>query len=177
MSTTLTNVIADILPFIGTALGGPLGGGAATFIASKMGIADSTISGVKTALTNMLGDPALVEKAKEAELEYKEHCLSIGYDSVQKLEELNAQVVEAVNTTMQVEAKADHWPTYTWRPFIGFIAGIMLFGDYFILPLFKYPVPAVPDTVWLFLGGVLGVASYFRGKMQADPNVTTDNRG
>ena len=35
----------------------------------------------------------------------------------------------------------------------------------------------VPDTVWLMLGGILGVASYFRGKAQADPNIPTDNRG
>jgi hypothetical protein len=25
-----------------------------------------------------------------------------------------------VNQTMQVEAKADDWPTYAWRPFVGF---------------------------------------------------------
>jgi len=171
------DIIKAALPFIGTALGGPLGGGAATFIASKLGISDSTIAGVKTALTNALGDPVQLEKAKEAELEYKEHCLQLGYDSVYKLEELNAQVVVSVNTTMQAEAKADHWPTYTWRPFIGFITGIMVLGCYFVLPLAKIPVPTVPDSVWLMLGGILGVASYFRGKAQADPNIPTDNRG
>ncbi|ATP28799.1 hypothetical protein [Chromobacterium violaceum] len=25
----------------------------------------------------------------------------------------------AVNATMQAEARAEHWPTYSWRPFIG----------------------------------------------------------
>jgi len=41
----------------------------------------------------------------------------------------------------------------------------------------KIPVPAVPESVWLMLGGILGVASWFRGRMQADPNTKTDNRG
>jgi hypothetical protein len=26
---------------------------------------------------------------------------------------------------MQVETKSDHWPTYTWRPFIGFCFGLL----------------------------------------------------
>lgn len=171
------DIIKDVLPFVGTALGGPLGGGVATFLASKLGISDSTVAGVKTAVAAMIGDPAMNEKLQEAELEYKAHCLQLGYENVQKIEELNASVVLAVNTTMQVEAKADHWPTYTWRPFLGFIAGIMLLGCYFILPLANIPVPLVPETVWLFLGGVLGTASYFRGKAQADPTIPTDNRG
>ena len=174
---TIMEAIKTVLPFIGTALGGPLGGGAATFIASKLGIPDATVAGVKTALTTMLGDPVQLQAARQAELDYQSHCLAMGYDNVDKLEALNAQVVVAVNQTMQSEAKADHWPTYTWRPFIGFVSGIMLFGDYFVLPLLKYPVPPVPDSVWLFLGGVLGVASYFRGKAQADPTIPTDNRG
>lgn len=174
---SVLEVIKGVLPFLGTALGGPLGGGAATFLASKLGISDSTVTGVKSALTNMLGDPVQVQAAKQAELDFQAHCMAMGYDNLQKLESLNASVVMAVNTTMQAESKADHWPTYTWRPFLGFIAGVMLIGDYFILPLAHIQVPIVPDTIWLFLGGVLGTASYFRGKAQADPAIPTDNRG
>jgi hypothetical protein len=83
----------------------------------------------------------------------------------------------AVNATMQAEAKSDHWPTYTWRPFVGFVFGVMFLGVYFVLPLMKLPVPTVPTEAWFAIGGVLGVASYFRGKAQADPAVPTDNRG
>lgn len=36
---------------------------------------------------------------------------------------------------------------------------------------------AAPESVWLMLGGILGVASFFRGKMQADPTIPTINKG
>lgn len=87
----------------------------------------------------------------------------------------------AVNATMQAEAKSDHWPTYSWRPFIGFIFGVMLLGDYFVIPVlngwFHIPQPVIPAEAWVAIGGILGVASFYRGKMQADPRVPTDNRG
>ncbi|PMY13752.1 hypothetical protein C1X42_32665, partial [Pseudomonas sp. FW305-BF8] len=75
-------------------------------------------------------------------------------------------VVGKVNDTMQAETKGEHWPTYTWRPFNGFVVGIMAFGCYFVLPLCKLPVPSIPTEVWLMFGGILGVASWFRGKAQ-----------
>lgn len=78
---------------------------------------------------------------------------------------------------MQVEAKSDHWPTYTWRPFVGFVFGIAWLGVYLVLPLCRLPVPVIPPEAWLAIGGVLGVASFYRGKMQADPRIPTDNRG
>lgn len=88
----------------------------------------------------------------------------------------------AVNQTMQVEAKADHWPTYSWRPFVGFCFAIAWIGDYLLLPILHgynqaIVVPVVPPEAWLAIGGVLGVASFFRGRMQADPLVPSDNRG
>lgn len=171
---TVLNVIKGVLPFIGTALGGPLGGGAATFIASKLGVEPSAVTNT---LTNMLGNPEQVVKLKELELTYQEHCQAMGYASIKDLESINASVLIEVNKTMQAEAGADHWPTYTWRPFVGFVFGTMMFGDYFILPLLHVPVPSVPSEAWIAMGGVLGVASFFRGKMQADPTIKADGRG
>ncbi len=87
-----------------------------------------------------------------------------------------------VNQTMQVEAKADHWPTYAWRPFVGFCFGFAWIGAYFIIPVLRgwWPniaQPSIPPEAWVAIGGVLGVASFFRGKMQSDPRVPSDNRG
>lgn len=81
------------------------------------------------------------------------------------------------DTKQPVEVISDHWPTYSWRPFNGFLFGITVFSVYVILPLAKLPIPAIPESVWLAWGGILGVASWFRGKMQSDPNVNTDNKG
>ena len=88
-----------------------------------------------------------------------------------------AAAIQAVNSTMQAEAAAEHWPTYSWRPYCGFVFGTMFLGVYFVLPLCKIAVPVVPTEAWLAMGAVLGVASWYRGKMQADPAVPTVNRG
>ena len=37
---------------------------------------------------------------------------------------------------------------------------------YFVLPLVHIPAPSIPTEVWLMFGGILGVASWFRGKAQ-----------
>ena len=93
-----------------------------------------------------------------------------------ELEKLATEEVKAVNETMRAEAAAEHWPTYGWRPFIGFNFGAYL-ASMWLLPLFgKQPVTLSPDLT-LAIGAILGVASWFRGKMQADPNVPTVNRG
>ena len=169
----ITDLLKTALPFIGTALGGPLGAGVATFIAGKIGCDPSTAI---TALTTMVGDPATIQQARDLEAAYKTHLADLSYTSLAQVETLNASVVESVNTTMQTEAKSDHWPTYTWRPFIGF-----MFGGYIasmvLLPILHItPVTLSPDLT-LAIGGILGIASYFRGKMQADPTVPTDDRG
>lgn len=67
----------------------------------------------------------------------------------------------------------EHWPTYTWRPLVGILTGLTIFGCYFILPLLHIPVPVVPETVWVMLGTILGIASWHRGKMQVNSNNTT----
>lgn len=64
----------------------------------------------------------------------------------------------------------EHWPTYTWRPFLGFCLGSYIVSLW-LLPLFgKQPILLSSDLV-LVIGGILGVASYWRGKAQADPTV------
>ncbi|WP_157763841.1 TspO/MBR family protein [Paraburkholderia aromaticivorans] len=87
-----------------------------------------------------------------------------------------------VNQTMQVEARADHWRTYAWRPFVGFCFGFAWIGAYFIIPVLRgwWPniaQPSFPPEAWIAIGGVLGVASFFRGKMQANPTISADSRG
>jgi hypothetical protein len=84
--------------------------------------------------------------------------------------------IQAVNTTMQSEAASDHWPTYSWRPFIGFMFGAYV-ASMWLLPLFgKTPVTLGADLT-LAIGGILGIASFFRGKAQADPSINNDMRG
>lgn len=163
------DIIKDALPFIGTALGGPLGGMAADFIGSKLGIPQASVDTVKQVLSGM--DPAQIAQYKQSDDDFRIKMSQMGYDSIEKLEELNANVVIEVNKTMQAEAASEHWPTYSWRPFCGFVFGITFFGTYFILPLAHISPPTIPSEAWIAIGGILGVASFFRGKAQADPAV------
>lgn len=181
MNATELDLVKAVLPWIGTALGGPLGAGAATFVASKLGMSDSSVATVKSTIQNMLGNPEQIAKLKEIENEYQLKMAEAGYTHLEHLEQINQSVlttqVTAVNASMQAESRSNHWPTYTWRPFIGFCFGFMALSVYFVLPLMKLPVPVIPSEVWLGYGAILGTASFFRGKGQADPNVMLDNRG
>jgi len=166
----LTSLVKTALPFLATALGGPLAGAAVEFVSSQLGIPAKTVDDVK-ALLNGVSTERLQE-FRAADQEFRLKLVHLGYDSLAKIEEINASVVREVNKTMQEETRAEHWPTYSWRPFIGAQFGFYIMSLW-LLPLFKVtPVIMNPDIV-LAIGGILGVASYFRGKAQADPNVPT----
>ena len=169
MNTNVLNVIKTVLPFIGTALGGPLGTGVAEFVSSKLGVSTEVVTDT---LTSMVGNPEQLSKVKEIESEYRLHVLDLGYKSLLDIETLNASVVMKVNDTMQTEAASEHWVSYSWRPYIGFSLGTYI-TSIWILPLFHIvPVILSVDLV-ACIAGILGIASYFRGKAQADPSVPT----
>ena len=162
------SAIAQIgLPLLGAVL--PIPGGAAigTALAAAIGSPSATPEDILATLT---GNADAIVKAKQFEQTHQETILRITTDA-------EIRAVEAVNKTMQSEAVSEHWPTYSWRPFIGFIAGTILLVDYAIAPLAKFPPIIVDPQSWLFLSAVLGIASYFRGKAQADPNVQIGNKG
>jgi hypothetical protein len=137
-------------------------------------VAEKVVSIAKQITGKDNADEAVSELRANPELliAYKTAIL----DQAVELDKIAAQALETVNATMRVEAAADHWPTYGWRPFIGFNFGLYVLSLW-LLPLFgKAPVIMSPDIV-LAIGGILGVASWFRGKMQASPEIKSDNRG
>lgn len=66
-----TNWIKNLVPLVGTALGGPLGGVAATFVADKLGLPQSTIEAVKEALNTGKLSAEQVSNLQAAELDFK----------------------------------------------------------------------------------------------------------
>lgn len=179
------DIVKATLPWIGTALGGPLGGAAATFIGSKLGLSQATVDNVTSILSGM--DPAKLAEYKKEDEEFQAKMAQMGYDQIYRLEQLNQQAAISmssdVNKTMQSEAASEHWPTYSWRPAIGFAVAWNLVSAslvVFIAYMFKTDlVPQLPGMLTAQAGlnavamPVLGIASYFRGKAQADPNVPT----
>lgn len=63
--------LKTIAPLIGTALGGPLGGAAASFIAGKLGIPDATITAVTDVLNSGKMTPEQISGLKLAELDFQ----------------------------------------------------------------------------------------------------------
>jgi hypothetical protein len=166
------DIIKAALPWIGTALGGPLGGAAASFVGDKLGIPAATVDTVKSVLAGMSPEKLAEFKAHDDDFAFK--MAQAGYDQLYRLEQLNVQAATQsasdVNKTMQAEVGAEHWPSYSWRPFIGFMFGLYI-AAMFILPLFHVTPVKLDSELVLTIGAILGVASFFRGKAQADPNV------
>lgn len=108
-----------------------------------------------------------------------------------ELERLAVANASDINRTMQAEAASEHWPTYSWRPAIGFSValavvlsvltvfmayGAAMFGHADGLQHLPGILAAVAGIIGV-VSPILGIASWFRGRMQADPSVPTTNRG
>lgn len=166
----LTEVFKEIasigLPLLGAVLPVPGGAAVGAALAAAIGSPSSTPAAL---LATLKSSTEAVTAAKQFELQHQEVMLKL-------TAEAEVRTIEAVNKTIQVEAASDHWPTFSWRPFIGFMFGLYISAQW-ILPLFKLPQPTVDPQLILAVGGILGIASWFRGKAQADPSIPTDNRG
>lgn len=166
----IAGAVGSAAPILGTLIGGPAGGAIGAMVSSALGVAN-TPDAVSQALAV---NPDAAVKLAQIEADSKTQLQTLLVQSEANRLASETSSLLAVNATMQVEAKSDHWPTYTWRPFCGFVFGIMFGGTYFVLPLCHIPVPVVPFEAWAAIGSVLGVASYFRGKAQA---AGADTRG
>lgn len=163
--------VAGAAPGLATALGGPLAGQAVRAVSrALLGREDATELELDAITASMSPDALL--QLRRADNEFKAEMGRQGIQIVQ----IDAEVVKTVNETMRVEASAEHWPTYSWRPFIGFSFGLYV-CSMFMLPLFGVQPAEMSAELVLAVGGILGVASWFRGRMQADPTIPTVNRG
>jgi hypothetical protein len=88
-------------------------------------------------------------------------------------------IVHAVNATMQVEAKSEHWPQWSWRPYWGFVSGTA-FGCVCVLCCYlgykavmggnSEALGMIPQLITAFAalfaipGAILGVTAWHRGQ-------------
>jgi hypothetical protein len=170
------DIAADVgkaAPILGTLIGGPAGGAIGAMIASGLGVA-ATPDDVKTALAT---SPDAAVKLAQIEKDRQVELQQLIVQAEQNRLAVDTSTIAAVNATMQAETRSEHWASWLWRPFLGFVTGIMIFGCYFVLPLLKIAAPIIPTEVWALLASILGVASWFRGKAQADPANPAQVRG
>lgn len=183
--------IGERAPLLGTLLLGP-GTGTAVggLIASVLGTSPTP----EAVSEELKKNPDAWLKLQQIEAEKQTRLQELVVDQAKA--ELQAQVGNAhdVNATMQAEAASEHWPTYTWRPLLGMAVALNTGASGLMVMMVFLPVmwgePAAAGAVSALptaLGAlaavnatvlpVLGIASWFRGKMQADPNIPTVSRG
>jgi len=147
-------VVSHGAKLLGGLLGGPPGIAAAAgaIVAEELGVGAEP-EAVDAALENMGPEKAAKLREIEAHRELE-------------LRRLDVAALEVVNSTMRTEAGSEHWPQYSWRPFVGFLWPVTVLAVYVVLPLAGRPVPAVPEYIWLGWAAILGVATYDRGKQK-----------
>ena len=182
--------LKTLAPTAATLLGGPAVGLAVKFLADKLGVSDSTVDSVTAAMAGMIETPEGRIKLAEIDAALRTHAIDAGID----LERLAVENAADINKSLQAEAVAEHWPTYSWRPAIGFsvalntvAASILVIVVYGGVMLGNKDAAAAITTLPLVLGAlaaisgtvmpILGIASWFRGRAQADPSIATNNRG
>ena len=107
-----------------------------------------------------------LEQTPELALQFQQALMSYSLKMAQE----DTKRLQAVNATMQVEAKSEHWPQWSWRPFNGYMFGITLFFNYAFPQIVNMFQPSkllvagnIPEFVFMAWASVLGVTAWHRG--------------
>lgn len=173
----LATLVPDVLKWLGH-------DNAAESAKKIVGIAER-VTGAKSgedALDAVRANPSLALQLQQELNRSKEALAQLGQAvTLAEIQADNANTA-AVNETMRAEAASEHWQTYTWRPFIGFCFGaalllcVLVVAVSYICVMTRLASPELLKELPGFLTAmsvllavpmpVLGIASYFRGKMQ-----------
>jgi hypothetical protein len=83
-----TTILKTVAPWIGTALGGPLGGMAVTAAANALGLTDKTTDSLKQALSGVTPEQMLA--LKEADQAFSLQMQTLGFKQISDLETIAA---------------------------------------------------------------------------------------
>ena len=103
--------------------------------------------------------PSLGEKEKE---EFKLRAKELALKEL----ELDIRTIEAVNQTMQAEARSEHWLQWSWRPLVGITFSLVIINNYVLMPYLASvglkPID-IPAHLWNAMLMILGIAAGTRG--------------
>lgn len=187
---TISEMVGKEAPLLGSLLAGPAGGAIGAMIASSLrtgGDPDAVAAAVAA-------NPEAGIKLRQIEATNVKELRSLAVDQAKAELDAATKAAGDVNKTMQAEGAAEHWPTYSWRPAIGFAVALnivlatLLVAAVFIAQVAgasgaAAAISALPATLGALaaIAGlalpILGIASFFRGKAQADPLIQTNNKG
>jgi hypothetical protein len=116
-------IIGTVAPWIGTALGGPLGGMAVDTIAKVFGLSDKSEASIKAALSGATPEQMLA--LKEADNDFKIQMTKLGFDNLQALEKTAA---DDRNSARQREmAVKDYTPRILAGLIVALYGGVQIF--------------------------------------------------
>jgi hypothetical protein len=144
-----------LTPLLGTALGGPLGGAAASFIADKLGIQDKTIEAVSEVLNSGKMSADQIASLKIAEIEFR------------KFLETNKIELAKLDVEDRSSARAREIAVKDWVP--GLLALLLTFGFFGVLTyMLQFGTPEKGGDALLVMLGSLGtgfasVLAYYFG--------------
>jgi hypothetical protein len=151
------SILATVAPWIGTALGGPLGGMAVTAAADALGLSEKTESAIRTAISG--ATQAELLSLKQADADFSVKMQALGFQNTEAMARLgNEDRESARNREIQVK---DRTPKI-----LAYIVTAGFFGM-LVFMLFKPIPPENRDIVNIMLG-VLGstfggIVGYYYG--------------
>ena len=139
----------------------PLAGVVAEFVAGELGLTDKTIDAVQQTVSGMSGGDQV--KLKQIAADLQDHLAQYGIQLQTAQLQYDATAIVSVNGTLQADARGDSWLQKNHHAIESLITVCMVVAIYFVLPLAKLPVPAVPESVFMMLATILGVSTWQRG--------------
>lgn len=158
--------LKDVVPGIATALGGPLAGVAASFIADKLGVSDKTVEAVTEAIQGNKLSPEQVSSLRLAEIEF------------QKFLKQNDINLEAIHAGDRDSARRRETAVRDWVP--GTLAVGITVGFFGILGwlMVNGVPPSGGDALLVMLGalgsGFTGVLAYYFGSSAGSAAKSSD---
>ncbi len=140
------SLMGAVAPWIGTALGGPLGGMAITAAADALGLSEKTETALRTAVLG--ATPADLLALKQADHQFAARMQELGFENEQKLEALAAS--DRDSARRREIALSDRTPKV--------LAGLVTVGFFgAIILLATVPTPESREPLLVMLGS-LGTA-------------------
>ena len=160
------NVLRAVAPWIGTAMGGPLGGMAVEAAANAMGLSDKTVDAVKQAISGATPEQMLA--LKNADKDFALRMQELGFK--------HEADMEALITSDRKDARAMQVATRSWVPAILTCVLLAAFNAA-LAALFYLAVPdGNRDIVVYMIGQLSGFAAsavaYWLGTTRNSQNKT-----
>ena len=136
--------LKKLAPLLGAALGGPLGGAAAAFLADRLGVDSKTVSAVTDVLNSGKMTPEQISAIRLAEIEF------------QKFLESNKIKLEEIQAADRGSARTMQAATKSAMPAV--LTLLITFGFFGVLGWMLYDTTVVDNPPLLIMLGSLGTA-------------------